>query len=108
LQALTPRLLALRERTDDLRRFYRLPEEDAAKAEVRAVASKATRLVCSAAAPLRTPQEAAEEEEEEGDDDASGSDLSEEQGAAPAREGARRGIRGSVSVSSSSSDEGAA
>lgn len=54
-----------------------------------------------------TLQAAAKPDDE--DDDASASDLSDEQGAAPAlaRDGARRGIRGSVSLSSSSSDEGA-
>jgi hypothetical protein len=105
LQALTPWLWR-RERTDDLRRFYRLPEEDAAKAEARAAALKANTARVLSRRSLCSPQEAAEEDED--DDDASGSDLSDEQGAAPAREGARRGIRGSVSVSSSSSDEGAA
>ena len=61
-----------------------------------------------AAAPT-PPQEAAPHEDDDGED-ASASDLSDEHGIAPAfgREGARRGIRGSVSVSSSSSDEGAA
>ena len=56
-----------------------------------------------------TPQEAAPHDDDD-DEDASVSDLSYEHGVAPAfgREGARRGIRGSVSVSSSSSDEGAA
>jgi hypothetical protein len=59
LQALTPRCRR-RERTDDMRRFYRLPEEDAAGAEARAVALQAALLVRSAAAPLacrRTPLE---------------------------------------------------
>ena len=97
----------LRECTDDLRRFYRLPDEEAAGAEARAVAAPA-RLVCSSRRPI-PPQDAAPQEDDD-DDDASASDLSDEEGAAPAfgREGARRGIRGSVSVSSSSSDEGAA
>ena len=62
---------------------------------------------CAQAAVPIPPQDAAPQDDDD-DDDASASDLSEEQGAAPAlaREGARRGIRGSVSVSSSSSDEG--
>lgn len=79
---------------EDLRRFYRLPDEEAARLEARGGAGPAT-------GPVVTSTQAAAEEAEESEE--AEEDARVEEAPAAKRAATRgRGLRGSVSVSSSS------